>query len=257
MSVARQRLVARVWVRYKRTRTECLRNFLIEHYLPLVQQHAQRMSAKLPRSVNTDELVSAGTLGLMDAIESFDPALGNKFETYCSRRISGAILDELRSIDMMSRLLRQRARKLSSVTQQLWSELGRRPSDQEMADGLQMSMPQYRQFLRTAVPPSLHPLSASRDPENPELDSVGIIADQRAADPAHEAQRHTLKELITRGLSRAERLIVLLYYYEGLTQEQIGEALDLSESRVCQMHKLVLKRLQAHLADRIEECEAA
>ncbi|MHC4611493.1 MAG: sigma-70 family RNA polymerase sigma factor, partial [Planctomycetota bacterium] len=122
-----------VWVKYKRTRSRSLRNMLMEKYLPIVKYNAERIAAKLPDEVENDDLISAGVFGLMDAIEAFDLSRGVKFETYCAPRIRGAILDELRSMDWVPRLVRNRAHKLAQATQSLEAELGRAPSEEERA----------------------------------------------------------------------------------------------------------------------------
>ena len=257
MQVASERLVQRVWSRFRRTHSQRLRNFLIEHYVPLVREHAQRICAKLPPAVQADEMASVGTLGLMEAIETFDPQRDVKFETYCSRRVSGAIYDELRSLDLMSRLLRQRARRLAHVTQDLWAELGRRPSDEEMAGRMAMPIERFRSFARSARAPIMHSLSGGRDDDDREIGEVAMLADGRTADPTYQAQRGMLRDLISRGLSRADRLILLLYYYEGLNMAQVGRALGLSESRVSQKHKRIVKDLRSRLIGRSNDFEAS
>src|SRR3972149_1627803 len=125
--------MTQIWVEYKQNGERGLRNRLMEHYLQLVRYTADRIAAKLPSEVDVDDLISAGIFGLLDAIEAFDLARGVKFETYCSPRIRGAILDELRTMDWVPRLVRSRAHKLENVTKALQSELGRLPSDEELA----------------------------------------------------------------------------------------------------------------------------
>src|SRR5437660_2674301 len=140
MSKAPKRDVKDVWIEYKRNKTEALRNVLMEHYLHLVRYNAERIHVKLPDEVELDDLMSAGIFGLMDAINAFDLERGVKFETYCAPRIRGAILDELRSMDWVPRLVRSRAHKLESATKQLEVELGRSPTNEEVARRLHVSM---------------------------------------------------------------------------------------------------------------------
>jgi RNA polymerase sigma factor for flagellar operon FliA len=227
----------------------------METYLPIVKYNAERIGAKLPDEVDNDDLVSAGIFGLVDAIESYDLDRGVKFETYCAPRIRGAILDELRMMDWVPRLVRSRAHKLESVTRMLETELGRLPTDQEVAERLQLPRPELDKLLRDATAVSLVSLSrrfyetdSSRD-----VCEIDVLEDKRGRDPVSEIHSRDLKDLITRGLTRAERLIMILYYYEEMTMREIGAALDLSESRVSQMHSSIMHRLKAQLKSRPRE----
>ncbi len=236
----------RAWEEFGRTGSDAVRNQLLEHYLYLVRYNAERIGAKLPDEVDVDDLMSAGIFGLVDAIDAFDPERGVKFETYCAPRIRGAMLDELRNMDWVPRLVRHRAHKLSHATRTLEMELGRLPNEDELAARLNMSRPQFEKLMRDANAVSLVSLSRTyTDSEsNRDVSEIDVLPDETSADPVLEAQRRDLKDLITRGLSRAERLIVVLYYYEQMTMKQIGQTLDLSESRVSQMHSAILDRLR-------------
>jgi len=244
-----------LWGKYKATGDREHRNRLMETYLPIVKYNAERIGAKLPDEVDNDDLVSAGIFGLLDAIESYDVDRGVKFETYCAPRIRGAILDELRMMDWVPRLVRSRAHKLESVTRTLETELGRLPTDEEVAERLQLPRPELDKLLRDATAVSLVSLSrrfyetdSSRD-----VCEIDVLEDKRGRDPISEIQSRDLKEMITRGLTRAERLIMILYYYEEMTMREIGAALDLSESRVSQMHSSIMHRLKAQLKSRPRE----
>ena len=246
------------WRKYRQTGEESLRNRLMEHYLYLVKYNAERIGAKLPDEVDVDDLMSAGVFGLLDAIDAFDLERGVKFETYCSPRIRGAILDELRNMDWVPRLVRHRAHKLADITRTLEVELGRIPSEDEIASRLGMTRPAFDKLMRDASAVSLISLSrkfadadASRD-----VFEIDVVPDGQSSDPVVEAQKRDLRDLVTRGLNRAERLIVVLYYYEQMTMKQIGETLDLSESRVSQMHSAILERLRAQLLARKPELVA-
>ena len=253
--------VSALWAEYGRTRSETLRNRLMEHYLHLVKRLAQRIHAKLPREVELDDLISAGTFGLMYAIAAFDPDRAVKFETYCASRIRGAILDELRSWDWVPRLARLRAHKLNDATRALQLELGRDPSHDELASHLQVSLGELDKIHKDGAVIKIMPISRSRNNNSnsttdDELDA-DILEDPNAVDRSRGLEREDLRSLITRGLSRAEQLIVVLYYFEQMTMKEIGTTLDLSESRVSQMHSAILARLQTQLAGRRHELQAA
>jgi RNA polymerase sigma factor for flagellar operon FliA len=222
---------------------------LMEKYLPIVKYNAERIAAKLPDEVENDDLISAGVFGLMDAIEAFDLSRGVKFETYCAPRIRGAILDELRSMDWVPRLVRNRAHKLAQATQSLEAELGRAPSEEELAGRVNLPRTEFDKLLRDATAIAVVSLSRKHydSDSSREVREIDVLEDKRGRDPVSEIQKRDLKQLIVRGLSRAERLILILYYYEEMTMKEIGAALDLSESRVSQMHSAVLNRLKIQL----------
>ena len=244
--------LAAAWADCRATASEDVRNRLIEHYLYLVRYNAERIGAKLPDEVDVDDLMSAGIFGLVDAIDAFDLSRGVKFETYCAPRIRGAILDELRNMDWVPRLVRHRAHKLADATRTLEAELGRVPHDEEIARRLKMSKAQFQKLLQDANAVSLISLSRKyTDPDSQrDVFEIDVLPDDRGCDPVAEAQKQDVRELVSRGLSRAERLIVVLYYYEQMTMKQIGQTLDLSESRVSQMHSAILARLRAQLQAR-------
>lgn len=247
------------WREYRSTGSEALRNRLVEHYLYLVRLTAQRIGAKLPDEVDVDDLMSAGTFGLVDAIDAFDLERGVKFETYCAPRIRGAILDELRSMDWVPRLVRHRAHKLNQAIRALEIELGRAPSEDEIASRLNVGPGQMEKLLRDAAAVSLVSLSqtVSDGDSNRERTEADVLRDDRSRDPVAETQRRDLRDLVTRGLSRAERLIIVLYYYEQMTMKEIGLTLDLSESRVSQMHSAIIERLRNALRSREAELDLA
>ncbi len=247
--------LSEVWLRFKRTGKRSLRNFLMENYLPIVKYNAERISAKLPDEVDGDDLVSAGVFGLMDAIQAFDLGRGVKFETYCAPRIRGAILDELRSMDWVPRLVRSRSHKLARMCRELESTLGRTPTEGEIAERMDMSRVDFNKLVREATAVTQVSLSRrySETDSNKEVCEIDVIRDKRGRNPIVEIQRKDLKDLITRGLTRAERLILILYYYEEMTMKEIGMTLDLSESRVSQMHSAILSRLKEQLSLRRKE----
>jgi RNA polymerase sigma factor for flagellar operon FliA len=244
-----------VWRAFKKQRSEELRNLLMMEYLPMVKYNAERIYQKLPDEVELDDLMQAGIFGLKDAIESFDLDRGVKFETYCAPRIRGAILDELRSMDWVPRLVRSRSHKLDQITKQLEMELGRAPSEEEISKKLGMSASDREKVLKDAV--AVTQVSLSRKwfetDGNKDVREIDVLEDRRTTDPTDEIQRRDLKNLITKGLTRAERLILILYYYEEMTMKEIGATLDLSESRVSQMHSSIIMRLKAQMANKDKE----
>lgn len=266
-----QRRVAKLWKDYIvakkhaedpawKARIENIRNQLIEHYLPLVRSHADRLKAKLPSVVQVDDLCAAGVLGLMDAIEQFDPGRNVKFETFSAIRIRGAMMDELRGLDWVPRLVRQRAKILTESTAALRARLGRQPSEEELAQFMNVSLEEFRRIAADASPATMFSIYGRRknnghDDNLDENDDPSNLADSRATSPVLQAQHRVLQEVLTRGFTRSERLIVVLYYYEHLTMKEIGATLDLSESRVSQMHTSIVKRLKVTMNDRAKDLE--
>jgi len=248
--------VAEIWKSYKKDQSDqSLRNILIERYLPLVRYNAERVWAKLPEGVDLNDLISAGVFGLMDAIDAYDLGRGVKFETYCVPRIRGAMLDELRTMDWVPRLVRSKASKLESARKQAEAEFGRPPSDSEMAQRLRIPLPEYEKLKSEASAVNLVSLNKKwyeTDSYN-DVREVDILEDSKGEDPTRGIQKRDLMKLVTKGLNRNERLIIILYYYEELTMKEIGNTLGLSESRVSQMHSSIVARLKDQLRRRRPE----
>lgn len=238
-----------IWKTFKRTRDENLRNTLIEHHMPLVRTIAERVLQTLPKSIDVDDLSSAGTFGLMDAINGFDLSRGIKFKTYCTTRIRGSILDELRSQDWVPRLVRLKAHRLDRAIRQLEGELGRSPNQVEIAQRLGISLEELQAHEAEANAKTIFSLSEKWDDgeEEKEMEKVEILADRKSVDPVDTIQQRDALDMITGSLTKKERLIVLMYYYEGLTMREIGEVMELTESRVCQIHSNVMSRLKTQL----------
>ncbi len=248
--------VKKLWKDYRaHPEREDLRNALVEHYLPLVRYNAERIWARLPDGVELDDLMSAGVFGLMDAIDAFDLERGVKFETYCVPRIRGAILDELRTLDWVPRLVRSKASKLAEATSTLETKLGRQPNETELAEFMGISVRELEKMKQDASAVNV----ISLDKKWYETDSykdvreIDILEDKKGEDPTRRIQKKDLMRLVTKGLNRNERLIIILYYYEELTMREIGATLDLSESRVSQMHSSIMERLQEQLRRRRPE----
>jgi RNA polymerase sigma factor for flagellar operon FliA len=247
--------LAAVWREYRKTRSEDVRNVLMEHYLPLVKVNSERISQKLPDEVEIDDLISAGIDGLRDALDMFDHHRGVKFETYCATRIRGAILDALRNRDWVPRLVRARANQLAAGRRQLEATLGRIPTDHELAAFMGLSEADYEKLIRDAHAVGVISLNRNyQDADSTrEVRETDVVADRRAVSPTHRVQGEDLKRIVTKGLSKNERLILILYYYEEMTMKEIGATLDLSESRVSQMHSSILDRLRATFRDRKDD----
>ncbi len=247
--------IEQVWEQFHKTRDSIHRNILMNHYRHIVRYAAERLHSKLPDKVELDDLISAGTFGLMDAIEAFDPSRGVKFETYCSPRIRGSILDELRSMDWVPRLVRARASQLSRVTQSLETHLGRKPTETEIAAEMNIDAEEFERLRKDANAITQVSLTTKYSEEDGEKDirEIDVVKDNKSEDPLVEAQKRDLKNLLTKGLTRAERLIIVLYYYEEMTMKEIGATLDLSESRVSQMHSSIVARLKAQMTNRKKE----
>jgi RNA polymerase sigma factor for flagellar operon FliA len=247
-----------LWQEFFTQRDPESRNALVERYASLVQMQAARLSRKLPSQVTYEELCSAGYDGLIEAIEAYDPERKAKFETFCQQRVVGAIMDWLRTLDSQSRTIRTFEKKRYALTEKLENEFGRPPTQDEIARKMGLSQDRYEQLMRISqLGREVH--FSALDPRSSGENNAGKgdrswdVGDQRQRDPSDRLARHTLTEMITKGLSREEKLVLVLYYYEDLTMAEIGAVLDLSESRVSQIHKDVLQRLRKRYKTRLEK----
>jgi RNA polymerase sigma factor for flagellar operon FliA len=247
---------AEVWQQFKKNpSSRDLRNKLVERYLPLVKYNGERIWSRLPDGVELDDLISAGVFGLMDAIKAFDMGRGVKFETYCVPRIRGAMLDELRSMDWVPRLVRSKASKLNEAVKQLETVLGRSPTEIELAEKMEISVQELEKMMSDANAVGLISLNKKwyETDSYKDVREIDILEDKKGEDPTRRIQKSDLMRLVTKGLNRNERLIIILYYYEEMTMKEIGSTLDLSESRVSQMHSAIVQRLQNQLGRRRPE----
>jgi RNA polymerase sigma factor for flagellar operon FliA len=248
--------MAEVWQQFKKNPSSReLRNKLVERYLPLVKYNGERIWSRLPDGVELDDLISAGVFGLMDAIKAFDMGRGVKFETYCVPRIRGAMLDELRSMDWVPRLVRSKASKLNEAVKQLETTLGRSPTEIELAEKMEISVQELEKMMSDANAVGLISLNKKwyETDSYKDVREIDILEDKKGEDPTRRIQKSDLMRLVTKGLNRNERLIIILYYYEEMTMKEIGSTLDLSESRVSQMHSAIVQRLQNQLGRRRPE----
>jgi RNA polymerase sigma factor for flagellar operon FliA len=247
-----KRPIESVWREYRVTPTTEIRNYLIAHHLDLVSYAAERLHKRLPSEVELNDLKSAGAFGLMDAVDSFDPDRGVKFETYCTQRVRGAMFDELRSMDWVPRLVRSRTAKVDKVRKSIEMETGNRATETEVASRLNVSGEEFDKLHKDSRPISMVSLTRKcfETDSSKDVREIDVVEDSRQENPLQAVQKQDLQALITKGLSRAERLIVVLYYYEEMTMKEIGATLDLSESRVSQMHSSILARLKAQMQHR-------
>ena len=240
------RQVRDVWVKYKKTRRKVYKNQLIETYLPLVRSVAERMLMTLPASVEVDDLTSMGTFGLIEAIERFDLERGVLFKTYCVNRIRGAILDELRALDWVPRLVRHKSTTVDRVGGRLQSKLGREATPWEMAEELSLDVCEYQRIERDSKPVSMLSLSEESSDGTEEGGNriVDLVKDEKGTDPLLQVHRGDLRDLAAKLLNKKEQIVVSLYYFDELSMKEIAKVLGLTESRVCQIHGKVIEKLR-------------
>ena len=238
--------VDQLWAVYKKNPTDQLRNQLTERYIDIVHSRAERLWSKLPEGIELDDLIQVGTCGLMEAIASFDPTRGIRFELFCLTRIQGAMQDELRAMDWAPRTVRTQSSKLNEAYKMLEQQHGRRPTDQELADALGISGDELHQVYAVThniTVTSLDRTFSERDGSK-DLREIDMVADRRSEDPTERLAKIDMIRSFTKGLNKTERMIVIMYYYEEMTMREIGAALDISESRVSQMHSAIVERMK-------------
>jgi len=232
------------WQSWHDSQEPMAREWLVVHYASLVKFVAGRLAAGLPRSVDTGDLVSAGVFGLMNAIERFDPANGAKFETYAIPRIRGAILDSLRALDWVPRSVRSRSRSVQDAISTLEHELGRTPSDEEIAAALKITTAELEQWLADIAAGSVGPLDHVAMDSAPSENTNELL-------PGHALEQQELRDAMRSEITRLperEQAVLILYYEDGLTLSEIGEALGVTESRVSQIHTKAVLQLRSRLA---------
>jgi RNA polymerase sigma factor FliA len=248
-----------LWQEYRKSNDQELRDRLILTYAPLVKFVAGRVGASLPAHVDEQDLVSYGLLGLIGAIERFDPSREIKFETFAMARIRGAIIDELRSLDWVPRSVRTRARQIERAIAGLEKELHRAPTDEEIAKKLGVTEQELDDSLLEISRSSVGALDELWSPAGGGGDSIALIdtiEDEAGPDPEASLELTEVKEALAEAISdlpEREKLVVTLYYYEELTLREIGEVLGVTESRVSQLHTKAILRLKAHLSGAARE----
>ncbi|MFN3454769.1 MAG: sigma-70 family RNA polymerase sigma factor [Pseudobdellovibrio sp.] len=232
---------------------------LIKEYAPLIRFVAQKIAVRLPPNIDIDDLISAGAIGLMDAIDKWDPTRDNKFKTYAEFRIRGAILDELRSQDWIPRSVRDKSKALERTISALESELGRAPSDEEISARLNMPIEEFHELINQVRPVSL--LSIDDQPSFSDSDKksiVNLLEGAKSASPFNQLNVKIVKDVVAKAienLPERQRLVLSLYYFEDLNLKEIGQVLRVTESRVSQLHAQAVLRLKAKLVASIEAGE--
>lgn len=243
------------WQLFKSGGDRLVRERLILHYAPLVTAVAGRVGMRLPAMVEQADLVSYGMFGLIDAIEKYEPSRSVKFETYASSRIRGAIIDELRAMDWIPRSVRTKARAVDRAYAELESELHRVPTEGEVAARLQMDIRELRALftqLSTVNVAALDELLGAGEDRGDRLSLLDTLGDDRTPDPENSFEAQETKFLLARAidqLGEREKLVLVLYYYEGMTLAEIGRVLGVTESRISQMHTAAMLRLRARLTE--------
>ena len=250
-----QDALALLWAEYKVTGSPLARDKLILQYSPLVKYVAGRVSTGLPANIEQADLVSYGIFGLIDAIEKFEPGRGNKFETYAISRIRGAIIDELRAIDWVPRSVRSKAREIEKAIAKLENELSRVPTDPEIAAQMGITLTDlralYQQISFVSVV-ALDELMTVGGEKGDSLPLIETLQDSGTADPVAAFESEEMKRILLDAINRLpdrEKIVVTLYYYEGLTLAEIGQVLGVTESRICQMHTKAVLQLRSRMAD--------
>ncbi|MFN2505834.1 MAG: RNA polymerase sigma factor WhiG [Acidimicrobiales bacterium] len=246
--------VAELWASYQVDPSVEIRNRLILHYAPLVKYVAGRVSAGLPHTIEQADLVSYGMFGLIDAIDKFDPGRGFKFETYAISRIRGSIIDELRSIDWIPRSMRAKSRAVEKAYTKLENELSRTPTEAEVAGELGMTESELQNLFGQISFFGLVALeeTLSVGADRSESVTVGDTLPDKGLGPVGAFEVEETKQMLVDAINRLperEKLVLTLYYYEGLTLGQIGTVLHITESRVCQIHTKAVLQLRAKLAE--------
>jgi RNA polymerase sigma factor for flagellar operon FliA len=246
-------VIAKLWTDYKDTGSREARDRLIVHYSPLVKYVAGRVSAGLPQNIEQADLVSYGIFGLIDAIDKFDTDRQIKFETYAIARIKGAIIDELRAIDWVPRSVRAKARAVEKAYSTLEASLHRTPSDAEVAEQMQISVGELQTIFNQVSFVGLVALDEMLSGgERGESSTLGDTLPDRGEGPVAAFEVEEMKQILASAINRLgdrEKIVLTLYYYEGLTLAEIGEVLGVTESRVCQIHTKAVLQLRSKLSD--------
>jgi len=247
-----------LWIEYKEKGSNVAKDKLLVEYSRLVKYISDRMSYTMPASVDKGDLMSSGIFGLIKAVETFDLSRGLKFETFASHKIRGAILDELRSLDWVPRSVRQKSKTLQRAYNSLEEELGRTPYDEEVCNHLELNNKEYSKMLSDVSPTTIISLEESMPgkSDSKDLMLIDTIEDINSENPltalGFAEVKKILKESI-QSLPEKEKLVIALYHFEELTLKEIGVVLDISESRVSQIHSKTILKLKSKLLTKIEQ----
>ncbi|MEM7183616.1 MAG: RNA polymerase sigma factor WhiG [Spirochaetota bacterium] len=242
-----------LWREYRDTKKEEIRSYLVEKYAPLVKHVAGRVAIGMPQNVEFDDLVSYGIFGLLDAIEKFDPNREIKFKTYAMTRIRGSIFDELRSVDWIPRSIRQKAKQLEQIIGMLENKEGQTVEDEVIAKELGVSMGEYSSLLTKISGTTLVSLNDIwfLGDENDEVSFMETLESPANLNPDVIIEKEEIKNIIVEAiktLPEKEKKVIVLYYYEDLTLKEIGEVLEVTESRISQLHTKAVMRLRSKLS---------
>ena len=243
-----------LWLEYRKTKSPQLRDKLIRQYMPLVKYVAGKLAVGMPGSVEFDDLVGFGQFGLLDAIEKFDPGKNVKFKTYAVTRIRGAIFDELRQLDWVPRSVRQKSREIEDTIVELESKLGRTATDAEIAEKLGVSESEYQQTVMKVSGTSVLSLNDVwySGNDNDDMSIGDSIESPSSLNPDVIVEREEIRKVIIEAINELpekEKMVIVLYYHEDLTFKEIGQVLEVSESRISQLHTKANLRLRAKLTN--------
>ena len=243
-----------LWVRYRKSREAGIRNYFVKQYTPLVKYVAGKVAVGMPHNVEFDDLVGFGVFGLFDAIEKFDPGKHVKFKTYAVARIRGAILDELRAIDWVPRSVRQKTREIEETIRKLEASQGRAATDAEIAGALHMELKDFQDLMQRIAGTSLlslHEMWSSGE-EGDKIAIVDSIESPTSMNPDIIVEKEEMRRVIVEAIQELpdkEKKVLILYYYEDLTLKEIGQVLEVTESRVSQLHTKAIMRLRSRLTN--------
>ena len=244
----------KIWAEYKKTRSVELRNIIVSKYAPLAKYVAGRLSIGMPPSVEFGDLVNCGIVGLLDAVEKFEPDKNVKFKTYAITRIRGAIYDELRTLDWVPRSIRQKARDIEEAVRITEEKLGRSATDEEVAACLRISTEEYRDDVYKVSCTSVLSLNDlwSNNKGDDKVSLMDTLEAPSSVNPDVIVEKEEVRRIIAESikeLPEKEQKVLVLYYYEKLTLKEIGKVLDVTESRVSQLHSKAIIRLRARLTN--------
>lgn len=232
------------------------REDMILKYAPLIKFIANRIAMRLPSHIDVDDMINTGVLGLMDAIEKFDPERGVKFETYAEFRIKGAMLDELRAMDWVPRSVRKIVTWLGNTHAELEKKLGRPANDEELAEAMNIEVDKLHEFINRAGGISLLSLEMAGKLNDSKRSLIDFLADGEDKTPLEILKLDELRDIVANHigiLPEKEKMVISLYYYDELTMKEIGKVLDLTESRVSQIHTKAIMRLKGRLRKTLDE----